>query len=161
MATRKRTATVTETPIEQVVETPVEEVVESPVETPAPKAPPLKVCACGCGTPTKGTWAPGHDARHHSALNRRFDQGDAGAGTELIERGWATAESLATRGQKADSSDQAKAARLLAKADRLSEQMDELNHRRDALLAERKALLGTPAEPDQAEPAGPVEEVTS
>lgn len=27
-------------------------------------------CACGCERLTKGTWAPGHDAKFHSALKR-------------------------------------------------------------------------------------------
>jgi hypothetical protein len=27
------------------------------------KARPTQPCACGCGTPTTGIWAPGHDAR--------------------------------------------------------------------------------------------------
>lgn len=29
----------------------------------ARKPRPQKPCACGCGTPTTGLWAPGHDAR--------------------------------------------------------------------------------------------------
>ena len=29
-----------------------------------------KHCACGCGTETKGTWAPGHDAKFHAAQRK-------------------------------------------------------------------------------------------
>ncbi len=29
----------------------------------AKRVRPTKPCVCGCGTPTKGTWAPGHDGR--------------------------------------------------------------------------------------------------
>ena len=160
MATRtKRTATVTAPTVETLVETPVEEtpieqVIETPVEEiPAAKGPQPKVCACGCGLMTKGgTWVVGHDAVYKGRLLRAYDAGDESAASELVNRGWTTPARIAARGQRTDSSDAAKAARLLAKADRLAEQIDDLNRRRDAILAERKVLLGTPAEPDQAEP---------
>lgn len=29
----------------------------------ARKPKPMQPCACGCNTPTRSTWAPGHDAR--------------------------------------------------------------------------------------------------
>ena len=151
MATRKRTANSTR----------IAPAIESPVVK-APRAPRERPCECQCGQMTDGgTWKPGHDATHKSKLLRAYDAGNESAGSELVERGWYTSDRLVARGQKADSSDAAKAERMLAKADKLAERIDDLNQRRDALLAERKALLAETTEPDQAETTGPVEEVTS
>ena len=48
-------------------------------------------CECGCGTPTKAKFAPGHDARLRGVLARAFAAGDNPAGVELACRGglWA------------------------------------------------------------------------
>lgn len=34
--------------------------------------PEGKLCACGCGTPTKGTWAPGHYQKHQKETKTSF-----------------------------------------------------------------------------------------
>jgi hypothetical protein len=34
-----------------------------------------KLCACGCGTPTRKTWAPGHYAKHQKALREKGNGG--------------------------------------------------------------------------------------
>jgi hypothetical protein len=36
----------------------------------AAKPRPTKPCACGCETPTKGTWAPGHDSNFRAWVLR-------------------------------------------------------------------------------------------
>lgn len=55
-----------------------------------PAAPkPASRCECGCGTPTGGKFAPGHDARLRGVLQRAFADGDDEAGRELIARGGA------------------------------------------------------------------------
>lgn len=45
-------------------------------------------CLC-CGEPTRGgLFRPGHDAKYKSTLRRSAASGDAGARTELEQRGW-------------------------------------------------------------------------
>lgn len=57
-----------------------------------PKAKPVKPvvhCGCGCGgTPKRGNFLPGHDAKHKSALGKKYLAGDAAAGEELQKNGW-------------------------------------------------------------------------
>lgn len=46
-------------------------------------------CLCGCGgTPRRGQFLPGHDAKLKSALHRRARGGDIAALEELERRGW-------------------------------------------------------------------------
>ena len=48
-----------------------------------------KKCACGCGSPTKSTYLPGHDSRHKSNLVKASLLGDPDATATLNEKGWA------------------------------------------------------------------------
>jgi hypothetical protein len=48
----------------------------------------LHGCSCGCGQLVARRYAPGHDARHRSALLRRMRAGDAAALQQLTELGW-------------------------------------------------------------------------
>ena len=47
-----------------------------------------KKCGCGCGSPVKGTYLPGHDARHKSALVKAAVLGDKDAYATLQQKGW-------------------------------------------------------------------------
>lgn len=76
-----------------------------------------KPCECGCGTPTKGTWAPGHDAKEKGRLLKAAvaevtagAPGEAVAGLE--RRGWLhfLPASLEAAAKRADSTTQAERA---------------------------------------------------
>ena len=113
----------------------IEDVVEEPE---AVEVPALRLCECGCGIPlpTRGKdgkgprFALGHDARHKGNLLRRYDAGDAGAGAELVERGWRTEAELAERGTKArltaEQRTERQRAKLQAKAERLRSELAEV-----------------------------------
>jgi len=45
-------------------------------------------CGCGCGSPVRARYLPGHDARHKSALVRAARSGDERARGELVRLGW-------------------------------------------------------------------------
>lgn len=67
-----------------------------PLHTPEP----LPLCGCGCGNSVlrkSRTYLQGHDQRHRGQLLRAFDKGDAGAGDELVKRGWKSDAELADR----------------------------------------------------------------
>lgn len=49
----------------------------------------MTTCLCGCGRPTGGEFAPGHDARYKSQLLARYlDQDDSEALVILTKRKW-------------------------------------------------------------------------
>lgn len=50
--------------------------------------PDASKCQCGCGSPAKSTYLPGHDARHKSALVKAALLGDPDARATLEQKGW-------------------------------------------------------------------------
>ena len=45
-------------------------------------------CGCGCGSPVRARYLPGHDARHKSTLLRATRSGNERARGELVRLGW-------------------------------------------------------------------------
>ena len=81
-----------------------------------------KPCADGCGAMTRGgDFLPGHDARHKGRLLTAARSGDAAARAELLERGWATEESIDNAKARLSETERTKrrVAKLEAKAERL------------------------------------------
>lgn len=102
----------------------------------ARKANEQTACACGCGLIGHGTWRPGHDARAKSRLLAEARNGNADARRELIERGWATDDSIDNASGKRTDAERAERQRLriAAKLDQaraavadLEAQLDSLN----------------------------------
>ncbi len=59
--------------------------------------PAVRLCLCGCQTPVvgkKAEFAPGHDMRHKGNLLQSARAGNEEARATLIQRGWATDESI-------------------------------------------------------------------
>lgn len=61
----------------------------TPSATKRPSRAATGTCACGCGDPTGGTFAMGHDAKLKAALRKAALDGDAQAHAEILARGWA------------------------------------------------------------------------
>lgn len=105
-----------------------------------------RLCPCGCGEPIlgkKAQFAPGgHDMKHKSALLARHDAGDDSATTELIDRGWRTAEELALRRAKGAEVGAAKAERLRAKLTRIDAQLASLKAEKATVETELAGLVG-------------------
>lgn len=81
-------------------------------KTPRKDAP--KPCECGCGRTTKGgKFVVGHDAKRKSSLLTAARAGDDAARAELLERGWATADSIDNAKAKLNETERAE--RRLAK----------------------------------------------
>jgi hypothetical protein len=98
-------------------------------------------CQCGCGNLTRGgRFLPGHDARHKGRLLEQYDQGDKAASAEIIERGWATEESLAARADKTKGRATGKTDRTRARLAALEQQISTLMVKRNTLQAELAAL---------------------
>lgn len=50
--------------------------------------PALSECQCGCGTPTRRRFAPGHDASLRRNLEQLANDGNKKAEQALIKAGW-------------------------------------------------------------------------
>ncbi len=105
-------------------------------------APAVRLCLCGCGTPVvgkKAEFAPGHDMRHKGNLLLSARAGDADARATLIQRGWATDESIdavAAKGKlSAEQRQERERQRLTAKLERAKAEVSRLE-------AELAALAG-------------------
>jgi hypothetical protein len=61
---------------------------ERPVRVDRPAPPTGRKCRCGCGSPVKRRFLPGHDARLKSDLLKRARKGEEAAARELEELGW-------------------------------------------------------------------------
>lgn len=48
----------------------------------------LSECLCGCGTPVRRRFAPGHDAKLKSRLRADMAKGNTAARARLVELGW-------------------------------------------------------------------------
>ena len=98
----------------------------------------VPICMCGCEQPTRGgEFLPGHDARLKSRLLSAARGGDVQARAKLLERGWATEESIDSVPAKASEAEreERRRARLQAKAERLRLELASV----EAQLAESRA----------------------
>ncbi len=102
--------------------------------------PAVRTCFCGCGRVVVGkktTFAPGHDATYKSRLLAEARSGSAEARATLIERGWATDDSIDATGAKGKLSEEQKRERqrerLTAKLDRAKAEVARLEQELMAL----------------------------
>ena len=102
------------------------------------KANQPKVCACGCGDPTRGgEFAMGHDARHKGNLLKAARNGDAEARAALVGQGWATDASIDATGGKPTEEE-----RRQRQHERLTAKLDKARSEVARLEAELAALAG-------------------